>query len=442
MSDGSVSPNAGQESELSLRDIVRIEFNRMGGFQPVLEEIVEPAKRQALLEELAARFTGIPIRGVEDRHLKGFFSYCRLKLDTLPNPADFEDFFLTTVLTHAGAAPEAAPLVAPLTPSALGMGASAPAALRESRASEKADVFGDSPGDVSAGTPRAPTRRDMVKGADARVAQSIYLFPGGTGIASLPPSYPRYLLPCPDPRDPIARARWISGEVASADGLAIAFSMSGLNDEDAMLEAETEMAGEPEEFLARYGVITAQKEIHLKGHGAVLNDLARRLEPAGRDRTLDAMRDAMAEALRVYRPEMVDDLEKAGARLVVGPKAMRAAALVIAAEEALLSEITPEEEAQKPPQNLLGFPDPGKALRPGTTLAHAMAKHLGTGRQVLDAMVDSLAETRLAQLLRNVDPEEERQLMAGFDAVFLADCLSPTEAYRIAKMDYDLQPAL
>lgn len=430
MPDDGVSSTASADEAASFRDIVRDEFNRMGGFLPVLERIPDLAKRQALLEELADRFTGIPIRGTEDRHLKGFFSYCRLKLDTLPNPAELEDFFLSTILAHVGAGPQRGQDVnepAPAQPATAAPSVTTPTAIPKNNGAE---------------APRSAPRARSKEAGEAGRPGSIYLFAGGTGISSLPSNFARYLLPCPDQRDPIARARWLSGEIAAPDGLAVSFSMSGMSDEDAMLEAEAEMTGEPEAFLARHGIITVQKDVYLKGFGAILNQLASRIEPVGPERAMEALRDAMASALRIYRPDCVAEMERVGARLVAGPKALRAAALVIAAEDQFLADLSPQDEENKPAQNLLGFPDPAKALCRGTTLAHAMAKHLATGRQPLDAMVDSLAETRLAQLLRQVDAVQERQLMTVFDTVFLSDCLSGEEGYSIAKNYDDLEPAL
>lgn len=433
MPDDNLDRAGSGEEAAPLRDIVRDEFNRMGGFLPVLEKITDHAKRKALLEHLSSRFTGIPIRGTDDRHLKGFFSYCRLKLDTLPNPAELEDFFLSAIVAFAepGAQPGQAE-VRPAQAERLDEGAASGSAIPHPPPAHHA------PQPAS----RPPRAAHAVPRADAGRPSSIELFPGGAGKAGLPSNFARFLLPCPDLGDAIARARWLSGEITSPDGLAISFGMSGISDEDAMMEAEAEMTGEPEAFLARHGIITGQKENHLKGFGAVLNHLASHLEPADSGRALEALRDAAVAALRIYRPDHLAELQHAAGKLVVGAKALRAAALVIAAEDAFLADLPAAGEEGRPEQNLLGFPDPSGSLRPGTTLAHAMAKHLATGRQPLDAMVDSLAETRLAQLLRQVDAVQERHLIASFDAVFLSDCLSTEEGYSIAKNYDDLEPAL
>ena len=432
MPDDNLDRAGSGEEAASLREIVRDEFNRMGSYLPVLEKIADHAKRNALLEQLSSRFTGIPVRGTEDRHMKGFFSYCRLKLDTLPNPAELEDFFLSTIIAFAKPGAQ---------PGQIEVRTAQPERLDEGAAGGSA-IPHPHPHPHPQPASRPPRAEHAAPRADAGLPSSIALVPGGAGKAGLPSNFARFLLPCPDLGDAIARARWLSGEITSPDGLAISFGMSGISDEDAMMEAEAEMTGEPEAFLARHGIITAQKEIHLKGFGAVLNHLASHLEPADPDRALGALRDATVAALRIYRPDHLAELQHAAGKLVVGAKALRAAALVIAAEDVFLADLSAAGEEGRPEQNLLGFPDPSGSLRPGTTLAHAMAKHLATGRQPLDAMVDSLAETRLAQLLRQVDAVQERHLIAVFDAVFLSDCLSTEEGYSIAKNYDDLEPAL
>lgn len=428
------------EASAPLRDVVLAEFNRMAGFPTIVSRIEGDAKRRGLMLALSDQFPDIPLKGTTDRQLSSYLTYCRLKLDALPDPARSEAFFVATAVSYIGGRPEASVLRQDsIAPESSSGNASDPAPDRIGGA---ADAHNDEPERAVHRQSRTQSEDDKERHKDESRVQSrdVPMFPQTRGKQGLPASYAKFLLPCPDPLDGLSRARWLSGEVSSADGVAISFHLSGMRDEDLLMETEAEMSGDPSAFLRRHDASSMHAENVMPGVGEILNDLSRRLDPAGVDDTLEQMRDGLVRALGVFRPHALPELEAHGASLVVGSKALHAAALVQSAENVLLGDTDPQEERLKPPQRLMGNPHPDAALTPGTAMAGAFAKHLATGRMLLDALVDSLAELRLAQILRQTDERNMGHVMATFDAVFRADCLAPLDRYTVAKMEDCPQP--
>lgn len=418
------------DPERSLRDILREDFHKMGGFAVICERVPDPDTRMRMMTELATGFTGIAIWGTEDRLMKSFLSFCRLMLDTFKDPSGLEQFYLDTTQRYVEGGPEVAHSVTELQKTAppaadtadAGSGATSPEPCEidvDHERSNRAEPF--------------PTRNIDNKDVE------IFTPPDGAP-PDLPVDYPRLLLPCPAAENSMARSRWLSGEIADPRSIAVGFACVTPRAEERMLEAEAEMSGDPMGFLLKHGIISLQRDDLLPNPDKIVSDLGGIGAPAGEVETLTELRLALSSAIELLHPEHRDAMAHARAVLRVGPEALIAAARVIAAERIFLADFEPSVEAERPGQNILGSAHPEAALTPGMTLKRCMFMHLATGRKFIDALVDSLAETRLAQVSRLCTEDDDLALISGFDGIFFADCLAPADAYTVAKMD-DLMPA-
>lgn len=233
---------------------------------------------------------------------------------------------------------------------------------------------------------------------------------------------------------------WISGKPWASDVLALRFAPTDPAAIEEIADLEAEGFSAPKTLKDRPGLRpfmeTAGRErgiSWLHGAGRDLGVYAITCEKA-----MVRFRETLERTIERYLPAQVSSLAAFGARLVPGEEVPDLLASAWDIEAFFLREA--KDEDRRPAQDPRGSISPDRALHGGLVYERAAYLYLSSGLSLSSALMESLIEFRLAQVLEDLDASQSSKVQQAFDAVFFNDCARPIEDYKLQAGVMQAQP--